>query len=408
MAEGALSDLRVVDLSTGIAGPYCTKLLADCGAEVLKVEPPGEGDPARRLGPFPEDLPHPERGGLFLHLNGNKKSLTLDVSTASGAVILRKLLARADVLVESEPVGRMAEFGLACDDLRGEFPDLIYASITPFGQSGPYRHYRANSIVAMALSTVMYGTGEPDREPLTTGGTPADYLAGIQAWLGILAALTYREREGGGQRVDVSVVEAAASVDEYNAAMYAFGGAIRRRFYSRHIWSYPQDILPCQDGYVVVIPGAAGFPTPATAGTASAMALLLDNLELDQHPLFWSFPERMLRWRDVDELLRPYLEAHTAKEIVETAQALRMPFAHVPTVAELLEDEHLRARGFFVEVDHPEAGRLTYAGPPFRMSETPLSGGRAPLLGEHNREVLVDELGYEVEDLGILRERDVI
>lgn len=408
MTESALSDIRVIDLSQGIAGPYCTKLLADYGAEVIKIEPPGEGDAARRLGPFPDDLPHPERSGLFLHLNTNKKSVTLDVSTASGAVILEKLLARADVLVESYPPGRMAEWGLGYDDLRDEFPSLIYASITPFGQTGPYRDYQGNSIVAMAVSTLMYATGDPDKEPLTTGGTPADYLAGEQCWLGVLAALLYRDGEGQGQRVDVSLAEAAACVDEYNAAMYAFAGAIRRRYYSRHVWSYPQDILPCKDGYVVVIPGAGGFPTPDTIGSASPMALLLDRLDLDQQPLFWSMAQRMLQWQEVDEILRPYLETHTAREIVEMAQALRMPFAYVPTVAELLEDEHLRARGFFVEAEHPEAGKLTYTGPPFRMSETPFRVGRAPFLGEHNEETIVGELGYEGEDLNILRDRDVI
>jgi len=408
MPEGALSDIRVIDLSRGISGPYCTKLLADYGAEVIKVEPPGEGDPARRLGPFPNDLPHSERSGLFLHLNTNKKSVTLDVSTTSGAVILKKLLARADVLVESYPVGQMAEWGLGYDDLKGEFPNLVYVSITPFGQTGPYREYRANSLVAMAMSAVMYATGDPDKEPLTTGGTPADYLAGEQCWLGVLAALIYRDREGQGQHVDVSMAEAAASVDEYNAAMYAFGGAIRRRYYSHHVYSYPMDILPCKDGYVVVIAGAGGFPSPATVGTASPMALLLENLELDQHPLFSSVQDRMVRWQEVDEILRPYLESHTAREIVETAQALRMPFAYVPTVADLLADEHLKARNFFVEAEHPEAGNLTYPGPPFRMSESPFRVGRAPLLGEHNEETLVGELGYEKEDLTTLRDRDII
>jgi crotonobetainyl-CoA:carnitine CoA-transferase CaiB-like acyl-CoA transferase len=408
MTDSVLSDIRVLDLSQGIAGPYCTKLLADYGAEVIKIEPPGEGDPARRLGPFPNDQPHPERSGLFLHLNTNKKSVTLDVSTNSGAAIVKKLLARIDVLVESYPPGRMAEWGLGYDDLKDTFPTLIYASITPFGQTGPYRDYRGNSIVAMALSTLMYGTGDPDKEPLTTGGTPADYLAGEQCWLGVLAALLYRDREGQGQRVDVSLAEAAACVDEYNAAMYAFAGAIRRRFYSRHIWSYPQDILPCKDGYVVVVPGAGGFPSPRTFGSVSPMAILLENLELDQQPLFWSMQQRMLRWQEMDELLRPYLETHTAKEIVEMAQALRMPFAYVLTVADMMEDEHLKARGFFVEAEHPEAGKLTYTGPPFRMSETPFRVGRAPLLGEYNEETLVGELGYEKEYLAKLREQGVI
>ena len=154
MPDLALEGLRVVDLSQGIAGPYCAKLLADCGAEVIKVEPP-EGDHARRLGPFPEDVPHHDRGGLFIHLNGNKKSVTLDAGSESGRVVLRKLLARSDVLVESEAPGRMVSLGLGHDDLKEAFPELVYCSVTPFGQTGPYSGFRGNSLACMALSGLM-------------------------------------------------------------------------------------------------------------------------------------------------------------------------------------------------------------------------------------------------------------
>jgi crotonobetainyl-CoA:carnitine CoA-transferase CaiB-like acyl-CoA transferase len=409
LSDAALSDLRVVDLSQGVAGPYCTKLLAELGAEVIKVEPPG-GDLSRRLGPFPGDLPSPEKSGLFLHLNTNKKSVTLDVSTTSGAVILKKLLARADVLVESYPPGRMDEWGIGYEQLREGFPQLIYASITSFGQTGPYRDYRANSLVAMAMSSIMYTTGEPDREPLVTGCEPADYFAGLQAFVGILAALACRQRNGppqAGQHVDVSLVESAAAADEYNAAMYAYLGAIRRRFYSRHVFGYPMDILPSQDGYVVIIPGAEGFPIPLLGEAVSLMSLLLEDLELDQNPLFRSMHERYIRWRELDELLLPWLTTHSSQQIVETAQELQMPFALVPTAADLLEDKHLAERAFFAEIEHPGGVKLRHPGAPLRMSETPLRSGPAPTLGQHNEAVL-GEVGYNLEDLGILRDRGVI
>lgn len=406
MSDAALSDLRVVDLSQGVAGPYCAKLLADYGAEVIKVEPLG-GDVSRRLGPFPEDLPHPEKSGLFLHLNTNKKSVTLDVATASGVVILKKLLPKVDVLVESYSPGRMDDWGIGYEQLRGEFPQLIYASVSSFGQTGPYRDYVANSLVAMAMSSIMYNTGEPDREPLVTGGEPAGYFAGLQAFVGILAALAYRERNGGGQHVDVSLVESAAAADEYNAAMYAYGGAIRRRFYSRHVFGYPMDIMPSQDGYVVVIPGSQGFPRPIAQEGVSTMSLLLEDIELDQHPLFQAMQERYTRWRELDELLLPWLTTHSSRQIVETAQELRMPFALVPTVGDLLDDKHLAERRFFVEIEHSEAGKLRHTGPPFRMSETPSRSGPAPTLGQDNEAVL-GEVGYNLEDMGILRDRGVI
>ena len=406
MSDAALSDLRVVDLSQGAAGPYCTKLLADYGAEVIKIEPPG-GDVSRRLGPFPEDLPHPEKSGLFLHLNTNKKSVTLDVSTASGVVVLKKLLAKVDVLVESYRPGRADGWGIGYEQLRGDFPKLIYASISSFGQTGPYRDYEANSLIAMAMSSIMYNTGEPDREPLVTGAEPAGYFAGLQAFVGILAALAHRQSNGGGQHIDVSLVESAAAADEYNAAMYAYMGAIRRRFYSRHVFGYPMDIMPSQDGHVVVIPGSQGFPRPLTEEGVSAMSLLLEDIELDQHPLFQAMQERYTRWQELDKLLLPWLTTHTSRQIVETAQELRMPFALVPTAEDLLEDKHLAEREFFVDIDHPQAGKLRHTGPPFRMSEAPFRSGPAPALGQDNESAL-SEVGYNLEDLGILRDRGVI
>ena len=407
MTEGALSDLRVVELAQGIAGPYCGKLFADLGAEVIKVEPP-EGDYARRLGPFPNDKPHPEKAGLFLHLNTGKQSLTLDASVTSGQVVLKKLLERADVLIESDGPAVMAARRLAFDNLRATYPKLVYVSITPFGCTGPYRDYRGNSLTAMAMSSIMYGTGEPGREPLTTGGTPADYIAGIHAWIGALAAVAARERDGAGQHVDVSLAEAAACADEYNAAMYAMQGAIRRRFYSRHIFGYPMDIMACKDGHIVLIPGAGGFPQRGLVaeGGVSPMALLMGDPDLDQQELFKSGQARMVRWQEVDALLQPWLDEHDAKEIVELAQALRMPFALVPSVKDLLEDEHLAARQFFQRVAHPEAGELPHSGAPFRMTETPPQIGPAPTLGEHNDALLAD-LGYSKEDQDILRERHV-
>ena len=387
MAEEALSDLRLLDLSQGIAGPYCAKLFADLGAEVIKIEPPN-GDRSRGMGPFPNDEPHPEKSGLFLHLNTGKKSVTLDLDQGSGQALLKKLLENADVLVESDSPAEMAKHGLRYSDLRSDYSNLVCVSITPFGLTGPYKDYGGNSLTAMAMSTIMYNTGDPDREPLTTGGAPAEYIAGIHAWIGALAALAYRDNESRGQQVDVSLADAAACADEYNAAMYGFQGAIRRRFYSRHVFGYPMDIMTCKDGHVVFVPGAGGFPQRGLSaeGAVSPMALLMGDPELDQNPLFQSGQERMIRWREVDDLIQPWLDGHTKDEIVEMAQALRMPFAHVPTVEDLVESDHLQARGFFQTIDHPEAGELTYPGHPFRMSETPPRISRAPLLGEHNDE----------------------
>jgi crotonobetainyl-CoA:carnitine CoA-transferase CaiB-like acyl-CoA transferase len=398
---GALSDLRVIELAQGIAGPYCGKLFADLGADVIKIEP-AAGDRSRRYGPFPNDDPDPEKSGLYLHLNTGKKSITLDTSSKSGQVVLKKLLANVDVLIDDETSHQD-------DAMFAEFPNVVPVTVTPFGLTGPYAGYRGNSLTAMAMSTIMYGTGEPDREPLTTGGTPADYIAGIHAWIGALAALEARARDGNGQRVDVAVADAAACADEYNAAMYGFQGAIRRRYYSRHIFGYPMDIMPCKDGYVVVVPGATGFPQRGMAdtGAVSPMALLMGDPELDKQELFQSGQARMTRWQEFDALIMPWLMENNSADIVSLAQALRMPFAIVPTVADLLDDPHLAERAFFQRLDHPKAGELTYTGPPFRMSETPAQIERAPTLGEHN-ESLLGDIGYSKDDQDILRERGVL
>jgi crotonobetainyl-CoA:carnitine CoA-transferase CaiB-like acyl-CoA transferase len=317
--------------------------------------------------------------------------------------VLKKLLANADVFVCGERTSTLRAWRLSYDDLRGEFPELVFAQVSPFGAEGPYADYDGNSLTAMAMSTIMYNTGDPEREPLVTGGEPGEYLAGIHLWVGILAALANRAEHGSGDHVDVSMADAAAASDEYNAAMYGFQGAVRRRYYSRHIFGYPNDIVACADGYVVMIPGAAGFPTPLTAETLSPMALLMEDPELNKHPLFLQGGERMIRWREFDELIQPWLSSHTAMEIVMTAQALRMPFAYVPTAADLLQDEHLAERGFF---ERP-AGDLAIPGPPFRMSETPLVTEPAPAIGSANEAVLVGELGYEKGDLTILSDRGV-
>ena len=395
----ALDDLRIIDLSQGIAGPYCTRLLADYGAEVIKIEPPDGGDPARNLGPFPDDIPHHDRAGLFLHLNTNKKSVTLDIATQSGRVVLGKLLAKADALVESYPPGYLAGLGLGYDDLKADFPSLIYCSITPFGQTGPYRDYKGNSLACMALSGLMYVTGEPDKEPLCTGGEPAQYFAGITAWVAILAAVQQRLASGGqGQHIDVSMLESLGAADEYNTLMYSAFGAVRKRFYSRHMFAYPSDIFPCEDGHIVVIGGAAGFPT--------GMAVLLENPELESNPLFQNPWARTINWRQFEELILPYLREHKWEDLLGRAQELRMPFAAVLDPKTLLENRHLEERGFFQTVDHPEAGRLPHTGAPFRTGETPMRVGRAPLLSEHTQEVLL-ELGYDKEDTVILRERGI-
>lgn len=398
MPESALEGLRVIDLSQGIAGPYCTKLLADSGADVIKIEPPG-GDYARRLGPFPGDDPNPDTAGLFILLNGGKKSVTLDIESESGRSVLRKLLEGADVLVESEQPGRMAELGLGFDDLKDAHPELVYCSVTPFGQTGPYSAYKGNSIAAMALSGLMYITGDPDKEPLCTAGEPAEYFAALHAWVGTLAAIEHRAQTGKGQHVDVSMLESLGCADEYNTTAYSYTGFVRKRFYSRHhIPTYPSDIFPCRNGYIVVVGGQKGFPL--------MMAVLLEQPELENNPMFQNLWLRTFQWQEFEKILRPYLAEHDWEDLLTRAQELQMPFAAVLDPRTLLENEHLRERAFFQEIDQPGAGKLPLPLNIFRMSETPLRFGPAPRLSEHTRDALA-EAGYDPEEASALHEGGV-
>ena len=398
-SERALSDLQIIDLSQGVAGAFCSKLFADFGAKVIKVEPPN-GDPMRRLGPFRDGSLSPDGGGLFLHLNTNKKSLTLDISSETGRHLFKRLLAQADVLIESFAPGQMDSWGLGYGSIGEEFPDLIYASVTPFGQSGPYKSYKGDNIAAQALCSYAYTTGDPEKEPLATNANLADYFAGAHLYVAILAAIAYRNTYGGGQYIDLSVFESITMADDYNYSSYAATGAIRRRYYSRLLMSYPNDIFPCKDGYISFVPGRADFPT--------MVAILMERPELMEHPLFVKATERVFSWREFNELVMPWFQSHSKEEILERAQELRLAFAPTPDSKELLEDKHLRERNYFVAIDHPEVGCLEVTGAPFRMSETPFVAGRAPLLGEHEGELLVDELGLTQEELKVLHAQGII
>ncbi|MFQ5873514.1 MAG: CaiB/BaiF CoA transferase family protein, partial [Dehalococcoidia bacterium] len=227
--SGWLSHLKVLDLSHSITGPFCTKLLAQLGAEVVKLEPPGGGDRARSQAPFFLDRPHKERSGLFLYLSAGKKSATLDLQTPSGARILKELAKRADVLVEGFAPGTLVGLGLSYDVLSEINPGLVMASITEFGQDGPYRDYKANELVQFALSGLMYPTGFPDREPIQSGGYLPQYKAGLVAAIGILAALQWRDINGVGQHLDISMLEVAANFLETTPILYSYQGIVRGR-----------------------------------------------------------------------------------------------------------------------------------------------------------------------------------
>ena len=369
---GPLAGLRVVELSAGLPVAYAGQLFAQCGAEVVRIEPPS-GDSVRHTGPFRGDVPHVDGGGLHRVLNGGKRSVVADVMYEDGERVAAELLEASDVLLTSSQTA--ARLPLADPpQIAARFPGLTYVSISPFGATGPYARYRADSHVIEALAGFSYVTGDPDREPLSMGVELADYFAGVAGFSAALAALL--ERRAGRERrvVDVSAFEALASADDHTLCVYATTGAVRRRYYSRVLIAYPMDLMPCADGSIAFVPGGADF--------ATAVSQLIERPELAVDPVFAVPRERIIRWREFDAYVKPWLESHTVAEVLERARPLRLAFGPVMTAQDLLDDAHLKERGFFRAL--PD-GQLTL-GPPFRLSDTPTEVAPPPALGEHQAE----------------------
>ncbi len=389
MAESALEGIRVLDMSDGIAGAYCTRLLAGFGAEVVKVERPGEGDATRRVGPFPKDVPHPERSALFLNLNLSKKGVTLNLETVDGRKMLRQLVEKVDVLVEGFKPGQMAEWGLDYSSLEKTNPGLIMASITPFGQTGPYRDYRWSSAVLDAMGGHTYIQGDPGREPLRYPEGTAEYSAGMLAVAAIMGALFHSADTGEGQFIDLSIMECLAGLDYYRTARWTHLGVVQERRGGRYsIW--PGRVYPCRDGYV----GLAGVgPTGTLFPMHSVMGIpeLLD-------PKYQTAAQREALVEELDDIVQPWLMEHDRYEIFNALQQVRVQAGVCNSAEDLLSDPGYEARGFWEEIDHPEAGRLTYPGAPLLMSESAWQASRAPLLGEHNVEICQGDPGHSVAE----------
>ena len=400
MTERALEGVRVLDLSQGISGAYCAKLFATFGAEVIKVEPPGMGDPARACGPFLDDRPHPETSAVFLYLNTGKLGVTLNLKSKSGVKILKSLVEGTDVLIENFHPSYLAGFGLSYDALAGVNPRLVMASITDFGQTGPYRDFKGGRLVANALGGYTYVNGDPGREPLAGGGEQPAYQGGLNAYAAAVAALLSRESTGQGQHIDVSLMECMAAVHQFTVNRNVYTGKIQERVGNRYVWAHPITIYPCKDGYVSICP--AGEDQTERLLTLMGMEHILEDER------FQTGFHRQVNFEAFDELVIPWFMERNRREIVDTCQEWRIPATHVNSVADLLKDEQYQARKFWVELDHPLAGSRPYAGPPFKMSETPAEINRAPLFGEHNEEIYLNRLGLTPDDLVRLRQNGVI
>lgn len=405
MTEQALSDVKVLDLTHYVAGPYCTKLLADYGADVIKVERPGVGDGARRYGPFYHDEPHPEGSALFLHLNTNKKSLTLNLKSALGRKIVLELAKRSDVVVEAFAPRTMPALGLGYETLRQANPKLIMTSISNFGQSGPYRDFKGSELVLFGIGGDLARTGVPDREPVKLVSHAAQFMTGMVAASATMGALMGQRVHGLAQQVDISMVQVQANGTERRrpyALSYQYDKLLKGREYASAASGYPGGCYPCKDGYFQIGGGVRYWPRVVRM-MGSPPGLLDPKWTA---PLAQDSPE--LKEEFLNNFFYPWLAEHTMMECWEASQVEGMFTAPLATVSDLLKDPHLAARQYWEEIDHPQTGKATYPGVPFRMGETPAAPRRpAPLLGQHNAEVMGD-LGYAKEDLVRMREMGVI
>lgn len=404
MATGALSDLKVIELGNLVSAPFCAKFLASFGAEVIKVEKPGTGDDARKLGPFLQDMPHTERSGLFLYLNTDKMGITLNLETKTGLSIFRDLIKDTDILVENNPPREMQRLGLDYDALKSINSKLIMTSITPFGNSGPYRDYKATDLISFHAGGLGFVTprplaGEPDEGPLRVKGHIADFIAGLDAAAGTMCVLHERDRTGIGQHLDISKQEsvAAGMTMPMAAASYTDGSTGRAGRFA----FMPLATMACKDGYVDI--------QCMNENHWRGLVEVMGNPDWADLEVFKDPFARGENWDALEPLMSNWLMGQSKQDIYRAAQAHGVPLAPVNTIEELVESDQLAGRGFFVETEQPDIGILKYPGLPLRLSKTPpRETQRAPLLGEHNEEIYCGHLGYSREDLVRMRSAGVI
>jgi len=398
---GLLEGVRVIDFTHHFAGPYCTKLLATLGAEVIKIERPGVGDPIRRIPPFASERQPGESGAWFLYLNTSKKSITLDLKTEKGRNLALRLVENAHIVVENFSPGVMERLGLDYDSLSRVNPPLVMTSISNYGQTGPYRNWKADEINLYATGGLMNITGEPEEPPLKEGAPLSQLGAGQNAFVATMTALFYAEDTGEGQHIDLAIAEYATNVLENALMQYSYSGVeftrVGNRGYGRAAWG----IYPCQDGFVGIIAGPdQNWPE---------VAKIMESEELAD-PRFASRQGRLLNADEVDALMLPWLLEHDKVDIFKAGQDHGLGFSFVAGMQDILDMEQLVARDYFVELDHPIAGSYRYPGPPISPHSQeiePWVYRRAPLLAEHNLSVL-GELGYDSRDVERLFAEGVI
>ncbi len=404
MAGKALEGVRVLEYCSMVSGPYCTKLMADLGADVIKIEPPRTGDEARRRAPFPDDIPHSEKSGLFLFLNTNKRGVTLNPEKPDGKKIFEALVKEVDILVDATPLGEMEKLGLAYNHLKKLNPGLIMISITPYGRSGPFKNYKAYPLNTAHASgqANMLPTPSPnlERPPVKVGGHSSRYDPGVIAAVAILSAL-YRQRiTGKGQFIELSRQEALNSIQRVESVTYANDNVYLTREGPKK-GRLSTMMLPCKDGYVVaVIPLDHQW---------EALKKLMGSPDWAEKDWCRDFETRNENAEELKKLIIEWMMKHTKEEICKKGQALSCPISPINSAEDVVNSEQYQTRGFFTEITHPKIGKIKLPTAPYHFSKSPWSIERpSPLLGEHNEEIFCKRLGYTKAELLRLKTDGVV
>jgi crotonobetainyl-CoA:carnitine CoA-transferase CaiB-like acyl-CoA transferase len=401
---GALSHLRVLDLSRVLAGPWASQVLADLGAQVIKVERPGSGDESRAWGPpwlrsAAGEETH--ESAYFACANRGKKSITVDLGRPEGQAIVRRLAARSDVLLENFKVGALARLGLGYEDLAALHPGLVYCSITGFGQTGPYRSRPGYDFLVQGMGGLMSLTGEPDGAPTKVGVAITDIFTGMYAATAVLAALAHRERSGRGQHVDLALLDVQVATLANQAESYLVTGRPPGRLGNAHPSIVPYQAFATRDGHVIL-----------AVGNDAQFARLCEmggRPELAGDERFRTNAARVRNRVELVAQLAPIFSARTSKDWIAALEAAGVPCGPINDLAEVFDDPQVRHRGMRVEAPHPVAGTVPMVASPIRLSGTPVRHEVAPpTLGQHTAEVLREVLGMEEAEVEALRRDGVV
>ncbi|AVM74044.1 CaiB/BaiF CoA transferase family protein [Magnetospirillum gryphiswaldense] len=404
MTKGALAHLRVLDLSRVLAGPWAGQMLADLGAEVIKVEKPGQGDDTRAWGPpFLKDAHGRDtrESAYYLSANRGKQSLAIDFTQAEGQQLVRQLAADCDVVLENFKAGGLAKYGLDYASLRQVKPDIIYCSITGFGQDGPYAQRAGYDFLVQGMGGLMSLTGEPEGEPMKVGVALTDIFTGMYASVAVLAALSHRDRTGQGQHVDLALLDVQVAVLANQAANYLVGGMVPKRLGNAHPNIVPYQAFATSDGHVILAVG--------NDGQFQKFCAVAGCPEVAADTRYASNAGRVGNRDTLIPLLREVLRSRPSAVWIETLEAAGVPCGPINTLDQVFDNPQIKHRGMVAAVDHPLAGSVDLVANPIRFSETPVAYDRAPpVLGADTDVLLSRLLGLDAAAIADLRAKGVV